>query len=541
MLFDIRAKSLFAKLLAQENIKVVESEKLNTAAFDTENRVLYLPVLKDLTQDECKLLISHEVAHALYTPNDVWMNGIKSVNENLQKSMKHIMNVIEDVRIERKIMTKYPALVTHYREGYKNLYEVRKFFSDKDVNTFKFIDRMNVHLKMNVSGKYKLDVKFADQEQIIIDRAIACKTLEEIIVLARELLPEHGHEEPVISPSMIQEFMDKIFDFLNDDTVQEGDFKLLESDTPVKIIKSKKLNNNENRNFFEIPKMRISDVVKESHDKNVSSQISEEVKYIRSVFNRKKSAERIRAQKRIDIGLLDMTNISSYKLTNRVFSQETIRNKQKNHGLVLLIDGSGSMSNIIEDVVKQCENLRDFCRLEKIPVEMYVFNSHSANKHISTGFKLKRIMDNSKNSPVPQSLISGSTPLCDSLLGMFPIIEKFQQNHRPDKMSFIVMTDGGCDSSGVNYTSYYNPKSKTYAVPEENPHGSKDSSAALFKLMQDQFDIDILTINLYSGEMKVTDKKYGVTRHIDMPISQLKVTNSVDSRIFINKYIELIA
>ena len=44
------AKSLLAKMLATENIHVVH-KKMPTAYFDTKNRELGLPILKEMTGD----------------------------------------------------------------------------------------------------------------------------------------------------------------------------------------------------------------------------------------------------------------------------------------------------------------------------------------------------------------------------------------------------------------------------------------------------------------------------------------------------------
>lgn len=544
MLFDIRAKSLFAKLLANENIMIIEDAKIKTAAFDTKNRRLYLPKWDNITEDVSKLLISHEVAHALYTPDIEWRSAIESVSKEKQHSMKHILNVIEDVRIEYKIITKYPSLRINYIKGYKHLLEVQKFFGEQEdfKEKYGFLDRLNIHLKMNVTGKNNIDLGFDEKETDIANRAVNCKTFDDVFKLAQELLPDYTEEQPEISPSMFFEFLEEIFDFIKSNINNNTPFsELLDENSKDPSFKNKSSYQKSTHDFFQIP--NISNCIDNSFkERSVTSSISLEVKYIRSVFNRKKSAERIRNQKRTDSGILDMNNISNYKMTRKLFSIETTKTKQKNHGLVILIDGSGSMSSIIDSVIDQCVNLRDFCALERIPVEFYVFNSSSSNSHISSGFKLLPILMKKNTKPEPQNLISGSTPLCDSLLGMFKVIETFQSKHRVDKLSFIVMTDGGCDSTGKTYNMYYNPKTKTSVSTEETFRGCMDSSPALYKLMKDQFDINILSLNLTTDcDMVVTDNKYGVDRHIDMPVEQLKLTNSPNSRIFIQKYMELIS
>jgi len=65
------AKSLLAKMLATENIHVVH-KKMPTAYFDTKNRELGLPILKEMNGDIYDLMTLHEVGHALWTPEDGW-------------------------------------------------------------------------------------------------------------------------------------------------------------------------------------------------------------------------------------------------------------------------------------------------------------------------------------------------------------------------------------------------------------------------------------------------------------------------------------
>ena len=57
----------FAKLLATENISVMYDGSATTATFDTETRVLRMPMWKDMSRRLNDMLIGHEVGHALFT------------------------------------------------------------------------------------------------------------------------------------------------------------------------------------------------------------------------------------------------------------------------------------------------------------------------------------------------------------------------------------------------------------------------------------------------------------------------------------------
>ena len=64
------AKSNLAKLLATENI-TVEHRKVETAYFDLSNRLLVVPIWKEMNNDILDMLLAHEIGHALYTPQDL--------------------------------------------------------------------------------------------------------------------------------------------------------------------------------------------------------------------------------------------------------------------------------------------------------------------------------------------------------------------------------------------------------------------------------------------------------------------------------------
>ena len=93
-------KSSLAKLLATENI-TVQFAAVETASFDVKNRVLLIPTYKDMSSQCLDLFVGHEVGHALWTPADGILEHVKD------KNFHTFMNVVEDVRIERKIQAKY--------------------------------------------------------------------------------------------------------------------------------------------------------------------------------------------------------------------------------------------------------------------------------------------------------------------------------------------------------------------------------------------------------------------------------------------------
>jgi len=177
-------KSSLPKLLATENI-TIKHGNFPTAWFDIKNRVLGLPLWKDMGKDVYDLLIGHEVGHALETPFEGWHDSPKA----LEGAPRSYINVIEDARIERKIQSRYPGLVTPFQKGYRKLYDEGFFgdavnYQDSDWNSVKLIDKINLKTKL----RSLIEVPFNDEEVVFYKRALTTETFEEVVQLVRDIL-----------------------------------------------------------------------------------------------------------------------------------------------------------------------------------------------------------------------------------------------------------------------------------------------------------------------------------------------------------------
>lgn len=93
----LQTRGMLAKLLAQENLLVEHDSTASTASFNTDTRVLKLPVLKTENENVYNMFVAHECAHALETPQH-WKDDIpKGVSFDF-------VNVIEDGKIEGKVI-----------------------------------------------------------------------------------------------------------------------------------------------------------------------------------------------------------------------------------------------------------------------------------------------------------------------------------------------------------------------------------------------------------------------------------------------------
>lgn len=175
-------KSTIAKLLAEEDIHVVH-KRAETASFNVATRELVIPIFKDeISNDLYDLFVCHEVAHALWTPLDM----LDAIHE--QGIDKSIVNVLEDARIEKMFMDKYPGSVRNFKAGYKELVE-KDFFgiANKDLSKLNIIDKINIFYKTGLG-------EFTAEEKVLIDAVGQLKTPEDVISLAAKLC-EYAKEQ----------------------------------------------------------------------------------------------------------------------------------------------------------------------------------------------------------------------------------------------------------------------------------------------------------------------------------------------------------
>ena len=172
-------KSLLAKLLASENL-TVEHGKFSTASFDVKNRVLRLPIWKEMSGSLYDLMVLHEVGHALWTPEAGWHESASKKGPGF----KSFLNVVEDARIERKIKDKYPGGRKSFTEGYLEL--VRKdFFGTKgvDLNEMNLIDRINLYFKGgSING-----IEFSEEENGFIEKVATTRSWDDVVRVSEEL------------------------------------------------------------------------------------------------------------------------------------------------------------------------------------------------------------------------------------------------------------------------------------------------------------------------------------------------------------------
>jgi len=581
-------KSQLAKLLATEDI-VVEHKNVETAQFNTDTRVLILPIWEKASNDVYDMLVGHEVGHALFTPN-----------EDPPKDIPHsFLNVCEDARIEKLMKRRYMGLAKSFYRGYSEMHEEDFFELDgEDIDSFTLADRANLYFKI---GAF-LDLSFSDAEKEIITLIQNAETFTETIAAAEALynfckqeqetqqktqeLPTANQEG--LGEDMVDEFPTGNSESSGDsdsDNTGDIDSSISNSDSDGSVesgnsasdipsgssdnsdpLELKTANSLEQKlkdlvnthsslenEYIEIPKVNLDSVIvdnkkvhahieetwdteyvrcyekyhsnKEFYQSHEYFGISEncfegsdsayrefkknaqkEVNYLVKEFECKKAASAYARASTARTGVLDTRNLHTYKFNEDLFKKITVLPDGKNHGLIFILDWSGSMSRVIQDTLKQLYNLIWFCRKVNIPFEVYAFTyewfraenvmdysldvnerrearkekgSHCERKenefHIEKEFNLMNFFTSNVNgkeledqminiwriahamssqvrSPYtyPHALHLSGTPLNESLVTLHQIIPDFQKKNKVEKVQCIMLTDGEANTLPFN-------------------------------------------------------------------------------------------
>ena len=90
-------------------------------------------------------------------------------------------------------------------------------------------------------------------------------------------------------------------------------------------------------------------------------------------FDMRKAADAYKKSMSAKTGEIDMSRIHQYLLKDDIFKRATVIPDGKNHGVIMLVDWSGSMYDVIRETYEQTIVLTMFCRRVGIPHRVYAF------------------------------------------------------------------------------------------------------------------------------------------------------------------------
>ena len=228
-------------------------------------------------------------------------------------------------------------------------------------------------------------------------------------------------------------------------------------------------------------------------------EAQKEVNYLVKEFECKKAADSYARATTARTGVLDCSKLHTYKHNEDLFKKVTTLADGKNHGLVFILDWSGSMHTVLKDTVKQLYNLIWFCRKVNIPFEVYAFTQEyplvrwdeergemaritpytpknnmaqvpdwfSLMNFFSSKVNAKTLDDQLKNIwrvtssimgygyhashsgyanrynfRTPLGLNLSGTPLNETLVALHQILPKFKKENKLQKVQCVILTDG---------------------------------------------------------------------------------------------------
>lgn len=213
---QFKSKDTLAKLLATEDLTVVK-KNVATASFDLISRTLTLPNWKDMTEDQNDHLTGHEVGHALFTPPEGWKNEIAGKT----KGYKSYLNVIEDARIEKLMLRRYPGLRRNFIRSYNKMLDDGFFGKSRtSINSYDLIDRLNVAFKCGQSA----GVTFSEEENMWVAEIEAAESWENVVDIADRLFQKAKDDAEKENEAEENEFdPDAMTDGYDDSNYEEGE------------------------------------------------------------------------------------------------------------------------------------------------------------------------------------------------------------------------------------------------------------------------------------------------------------------------------
>ena len=542
-MFNQEIRGNLARLLATENL-VVEHRKVSTASFDVIRRVLTLPLWDKASKVVYDLLVGHEVGHALFTPNDVWDFDVPKDFINVVEDAR-----IEKL-MKRKYAGLNKDFYNGYQElNEQDFFDI----ADHDLNKFNLIDRINLHFKIGAYACIpfnKQEQVFVDKVagvetfQEVID---LCREIKDFLSQQKEDTPpaelpqssQQGQESTSAeAQSESQTESEAAADSNDSDDNGKGDEADL--DTPSYINQggedfesqtqkafdeaAEELTNQrlyaQEPVYVEVPKVNLDKVIADydklqdymsKYWKELAEQRAEqwgnifegvdsdfndfkkssqkEVNYLVKEFECRKSADAYARAGQSKTGVLNTSKLHTYKYNDDIFKKVTVLPDGKNHGMIFILDWSGSMGTVLMDTVKQLLNLCWFCRKVQIPFEVYAF-TYEWNDSIFEGgeeteyvkeyayergnnmlsvhkrFSLLNLITSRSNSKGfdesmkhmyrlayyysrhaiyyhnPMGLDLSGTPLNESLITLKTLIPEFQKQNDLQKVNVCILTDG---------------------------------------------------------------------------------------------------
>jgi hypothetical protein len=567
-------KGNLARLLATENL-IVEHRNTQTAMFDVDRRVLTLPNWDKASDTVFDMLVGHEVGHALFTPNEDWrdvancpkdfVNVIEDARieklmkrkyPGLRKSFAGGYKELNDMDFfsildeDLSTFSLIDRINLHFKVGASALIpfsiEEKVFVARTDLaETFEEV--LNIAEDVfNFSNQTETVAEMPaqqPQEQGETESTVGEQSEQQTEEQSSEETDQPNAQSAGGASSsgaelenVTDDWYDEDGNLVDDDPNFDGG-ETSETQRSFDDAAQKLSSRSSGRNpiYVEIPnKVNLDNYIVDwtkLHDwidlqaqeperyEVVDNQYYEfrkesqkEVNYLVKEFECRKSADAYARAGQSKTGVLDTSKLHTYRYNEDIFKKITVLPDGKNHGLLFLLDWSGSMQYELMATVKQVLNLTAFCKKVQIPFEVYAFTNewtlaeramsgdtsyedysypgltkneiylHEGRFHLmnfvssrSNARDYERMCKNlfreasiyTQYSSYSQTLgcqLSG-TPLNEAIVMMNYIIPDFKQKNDLQKVNLCILSDGEGCSAGYGHEIYVDHKDEYRVVP----------------------------------------------------------------------------
>lgn len=535
-----------AKLLARENI-TVRHATVDTAMFNIQTRELLLPKWKDITVDQYDLLIGHEVGHALYTDRD--RLDLLEAAQPYHSYVNVIEDTRIERRIKDAFPGLTGAFTRGYADFFKNgpiFNDVhqRPMDSYTFIDRINIHYKIGAHVRVPFTADElpwlkRIDALRTFEEAVKLAKELFDREKAKPSAKPSETNGSKGHAKATSSPSSNgtgsgddageqptpnenAQNGDKPSDAKdgseasqgaadpspnastpNGDPVAETD---LSNASALKSMASPDDNDPIMLTYATVsPAQMAAQIVTSDRvltkwqsayradqrqpavtiREKFNTQYGPVIAHMAREFERRKTAKLMERARVSRSGRLDTTKLASYKFREDLFKQVMSLPQGKSHGIVVLIDGSGSMSPVFSDTLEQALVLGQFAKKVNVPFKALMFTSHYAYDQTPYGYKPESLMpdrscrlvtlldtaapnwamqeevvcaaanaytarSSERTCPVPPYFSLGQTPLYSGMLMVEPILDQMKSQYRLDKTTLFILTDGE-DSNNVAY------------------------------------------------------------------------------------------
>ena len=437
----------YSQLLSNENISLAYDPTADTASFNIKSRTITLPVMDFLGQTEMQLLTAHEVGHAIFSKykyedfekyvekygsllnviEDIYIessikkeypgltNIFKTAYANLNKKdffgikntdvntlhffdrlniyfkIGHCVNV-DFTQEEREYVVKCFSLRSN-EDVLKLCAELKQFMEEQK--------KLNQNSSQGNGASSSVEYKRTEDQNSGASFEKSDNANEEAAQETDNFNASDGDEDENQDPcSTYNNFESKL-----KEAIDENNQEMKKEKGKVESLYCISINGyiNTNDNSYEalcddvILELNgmYKEVYRKSHDLRDSriayENIQQDLESVKRIakdgdafFQTMKNAKKMRTAKRKQTGNVDFRRLVNYRTSENIFKIKKLTEKEQNHAVTIMIDYSGSMHNIIDQVLMQALLTCEFCKRNNIRFDLYLFGANQQTYHCST-------------------------------------------------------------------------------------------------------------------------------------------------------------